>query len=130
MLDTSPEHMLQEIQVAETDRDRHLPFYNDMVEQYHGDGYTAVDARNRSLANHNLEWITLVNPRIAQDNPKVLVSTPSGNRNNSIVAVALQHAGQKWIDDTSLSRHLIHAVLDFSFAWTIAYVEHREGNVD
>ncbi|RMF59247.1 MAG: hypothetical protein D6746_08545 [Bacteroidetes bacterium] len=130
MLDTSPEHMLQEIQAAEKDRDKHLPVYDKMVSWYHGKGFKDVSDSEHLLANHPFEYITLITPRIVQDNPKVVVNTASTVPEERIVATALKHAGQKWIEDSSFEEHLTRAVIDFSFAWCVAYVEHRKGAKD
>jgi len=130
MLDTSADNMLQEFQAGEADRDQHLPYYERMISAYHGEGFKSITTSERMLANHFFEYITLINPRIIQDNPKLLVSTDSTDENDRLVSKALKHAGQKWIVNTKLVDHLVRAAMDFSFAWCVAYVEHRKGKKD
>ncbi len=115
MLDISPTNLLMEIEASERLRDMHLEAMDDQVRRYHGPKWRAGSSESDDYPeNHAYEYLSLMVPRIVLDNPRVRVSTRRPGSQGD-VALAMKHALNRWVRDTSLVTTLIRVAVDTMF---------------
>lgn len=126
MLDLDPMKLLQEIEAAEQERDRHLSMYEAQLAQYHGPAWREGTIVDNKLypANHAFEYVSLINPRLVFDNPRTKVNSRRPEASGKI-AEAHQHGMNRWVKDSDLADQLLLHALDFSFNFTAALIRRK-----
>lgn len=74
-------------------------------------GYT----ENHDPENHILELVTTYMPELVMTNPRVKVTSPRVDGDSKNRAEGLTNAGNRWIRDTDLKRHVEKVGVDFLF---------------
>jgi hypothetical protein len=127
MLDTSPANLWREYMAAKEYREEHLRSLRDRIARYVGPAYRGDVRRDEQYEpeNHEFEYLSLVVPKIAYDNPRVrVVSQRQGSQRD--VAVALQAGLNRWIREVNLRRVLSRVCVDMLLAWGCAMVTMEE----
>lgn len=123
MLNTTPSNLWEEYTAAKLYREQHMKSYKSRIRRYVGpayDGEARGDA-NYEPENHEFEYLSLIVPKIAYDNPRVKVTTTrSGSQRE--VAQALQSGLNRWIRDVNLRRSLSRLATDMLLGWGCAMV--------
>lgn len=123
MLDTSPEALYREIESAEGYRDKQLRAVNRLIEQYHGPVFKGKDETSWENwpENHSYETISLLTPRLAYDNPRVVCKSRRPIR-GQVQAKAIEHGLNRWIKDEQLRSLMIRIAVDMQFCWGVTMV--------
>ena len=113
------ENLLTEIDAAVTTRDAHLEHFQKMVQGYHGPFFNNRAAtENYHAENHAYEYITLLLPEIAFQNPRVQVKTRRmGSQKDT--AVAIRHGLNRWVRDTDFISVLQPVAVDVLFNYGV-----------
>lgn len=110
----NPENLRQEIEAAEKLRDQRLSKLSDMVKKFEGPGVGSVSEDAFLPYNFYYEWMSLVRPQIAFQNPRVRIRSkkPDANR---LQALALEFYVNRWIRDTGYIRTIERATTHMAF---------------
>lgn len=77
MYEPTNDNLIQDIRACETDRDQYLTLVPLMLDAYLGPAYTNQKSRVwEHPENHGFEWMSVVFPRLVQDNPRCRVESP------------------------------------------------------
>lgn len=119
MLKIEPLSLYEEIQAAETLRDKFVGSVQEMIREYHGKDYR-LDQRPKDPhpENHAFEWLARVTPRIVYDNPTVGVY-PRSAKIPKHVRVTLKHGLDRWARDTDLWHDLLLVWMDAAFGFGV-----------
>lgn len=125
MIDRTPKKVFELIEAGEALRKKHMDSVADQVRRYHGpwyDGNPQAAGVDYDAAPLAYEYISLVLPTIAWDNPSFEVKSKRGIQ-NSIVDQVFKHALDRWAVDTDLQEALELVATDFLFAFGILLTE-------
>lgn len=125
MISHEPVKLYQLIESGERLRDKHLESVKDQIRRYHGPWFygqgPALD-EEYDPANLAYQYVSLVLPILAWDNPRFEVSTKRGPRIEP-VALALKYALDRWAVDTDVQETMEAAAVDYLFAYAVYLTE-------
>lgn len=127
-----PECVRQEIEAAEQERDKRIGKLSNMVRLLEGPGRQQVGDESFLPYNFYFEWMSLVRPQIAFQNPRVRIRSkrPESNR---LQAVALEFYVNRWIRDTDYIRTIERATTHMAFGHGVTMTvldEYTRGDYD
>jgi len=120
-----PAKLYQLIETGEKLRDKHMESVAAQVERYHGPwfyGQGPTTDEQYDPANLAYQYVSLVLPILAWDNPRFEVKTRRGPSEEP-VARALKHALDRWAVDTNVSDEMEAVAVDFLFAYGVYLTE-------
>ena len=121
ILDTTPANLITEIEAAERLRDARLAKWCDFIDSYVGPGYRAEVGENALLENHFYEYLSLMIPKIIFDNPRASCKSKRAGKGR-IVASAIEHALNRWVEETQYRNHLLTIGSDAVFAFGMSMI--------
>lgn len=121
MLDTTAEHMLEEITAAEALRDLLLSCRADRLRKFMGPARRGSISTTDELENYYFENATLTLPQLVYANPRVTADSPL-DAEARVMATGMKLAINKWVRQQHLSEKLVPFALDFLFDWCAAVV--------
>jgi hypothetical protein len=110
----NPENIRREIEEAERERDKRIGKMSQMIRLYEGPGRQEVTDEAFLPYNFYYEWMSLVRPQIAFQNPRVRVRSKKPDV-NGLQAIALEHYLNRWIRDTHYIRTVERATTHMAF---------------
>lgn len=126
-----PKNILAEIEAGEKERNKFISQYPEMLMKFQGPGRLQMEADSFIPYNFYYEWISLVRPQIAFQNPRVRVRSKKPDV-NKLEAIAMEFALNRWIRDThyirTIERATTHAA--FNFGVTMTTLEDYGGDYD
>ena len=125
MIERTPNKVFELVEAGEALRDKHFKSIPDQVRRYHGpwyDGNPEALTTDYDAAPLAYEYISLVLPTIAWDNPSFEVKSKRGLE-GAIVDQVFKHALNRWAVDTDLQEALELAATDFLFAFGVLLTE-------
>ena len=128
MLDTTPEKLYEEVRAAEAFRDAHTAHMKDMVSEYHGPMFSDLKEHEGEYLpeNHWHEYLSLVVPRVVFNNPRVRITSRRGGEGD-LIAQAMGHALNRWIQDTKLRKTLLRVIVDMFFGYGVTLTTRGPG---
>lgn len=126
-----PSNLLVEIEAGEKERNRYIETLSEAIQRYQGPGRIDASESEWNPYNFAYEWMSLVRPQIAFQNPQVRMRSKRPEV-NAVQAVALQHWTNRWIRDTHYIRTIERAttMMGFSHGCTLTTVEPYGGDMD
>ncbi len=128
MLDTSQVNLQREWNAGQKMIQAHSGRSAERVERYHGP-YFSGDYADKELEpeNHAGEYIALMLPQCAFNNPRFRVSSRRGTFEEQ--ANAMRHALNRWAKDSQLRQKIAPWVVDVFFGWGVflTTLEDQEG---
>lgn len=106
-------------------RDKHLESLAEQLSRYHGPWFTGagpVDEYQYDPANVAYQYVSLMLPVLAWDNPRFEVKSKKGAQAD-LVAQSLKFAMDRWAVDTDLQDALESLAVDFLFAYGVTLTE-------
>lgn len=111
----NPENIRTEIEAAEKERDKRISKLSEMIRMFEGPGRMEATEDRFLPYNFYYEWISLVRPQIAFQNPRVRIRSKKPEV-NSLQALALQFYVNRWIRDNHYIRTIERATTHMAFA--------------
>ena len=111
----NPENIRQEIEAAERERDKRIGKLSNMIRLFEGPGRQEVTDEAFLPYNFYFEWMSLVRPQIAFQNPRVRVRSKKPD-SNAVQAKALEYYLNRWIRDTHYIRTVERATTHMAFS--------------
>lgn len=127
MLKCTPGNIGEEYRSAKNYREKHLRSHQNRTDRYCGPAYAgeAVSDGNYDPENHEFEYLSLIVPKIAYDNPRVKVTSQRTGSQRE-VASALQMGLNRWIRDVNLRKCLTRVCTDMLLGWGCLMVVQEE----
>ncbi len=119
MLDVSPANLRSELESARRLRSARLSTWDDMIRDYHGPAFDA-GASGYIQENTAFEVISNLNPQIVFSNPRINLSSRRPDYQRDTV-VALEAAGNRWIEDTNPRELYEEICVDWDFAYGVIH---------
>lgn len=122
--ETDPVRLLDEIQAAETLRDRHLGRWPDMVARFAGPGYAVPTPTGRKYDPEAFafEYVSLVLPRLAYDNPRVAVQSRAEGPDAKKAATRLRYGLNLWATLLGFDQQASRLAMDYLFGWCVCVI--------
>lgn len=118
MLKVTPANLYEEIQAAERFRNKHLEYYDEIMQKYAGSAMGGANTEAMLSENHIYEYLSLTIPRLVHDNPRVSVSTRRPVTQEQ-TAMALEHGLNRWVRDTNIRQVLMRIAYDMLIAYGV-----------
>lgn len=119
---TSSQKLFAEIQAAERLRDDRLKVTEQQIRRFHTPAYEGrsvdIDSEEYWPHNHYFEFIALVGPQIAYDNPRAKITSQRSQR-QKMEARALQFATNRWIRDSQAYSLNDRILVDYLFGFGV-----------
>lgn len=125
MISLDPEKLMQEILADEKARNEKLYGLEEQVMRYAGPWHSGGPQSDRPAdwdpENASFELLSYLVPRLVHGNPRFKVASARGASQRD-VAVAIQHALNRWIEDSRFKTTLLDLAVDYGFRWGVAHV--------
>lgn len=128
----NPENIRQEIEAAEKERDKRIGKLSQMIRLFEGPGRSEVTDESFLPYNFYYEWMSLVRPQIAFQNPRVRVRSKKPDV-NALQAKALEYYLNRWIRDSHYIRTVERATTHMAFGHGVTMTvldEYTTGDYD
>lgn len=118
MLKVTPSNLYEEVQAAERFRNKHLEYYDEILQKYAGSALGNGSTDVMLSENHIYEYLSLTIPRLVHDNPRVSISTRRPVTQET-TAMALEHGLNRWVRDTDVRQVLMRVAYDMLIAYGV-----------
>jgi hypothetical protein len=128
----NPENIRQEIEAAEKERDKRIGKLSNMIRLFEGPGRSETTDDAFLPYNFYYEWMSLVRPQIAFQNPRVRVRSKKPDT-NALQAKALEYYLNRWLRDTHYIRTIERATTHMAFGHGVTMTvldEYAKGDYD